>query len=72
MAIVDNGRQHSYRHRHRAEQRDAWLLSGVAYPLCLLVAAARRLAAMGPAQHRQSVFAEARAIAGSVIPFAFR
>ncbi len=72
MAMIDNGRQLSYQRRHRAEKRDAQVLFLVAYPLCLMVAAARRLAPSAGASSNRSVFAEARAIAGSVIPFAFR
>ncbi len=72
MAIVETARQLSYQHRHSSEQRQARLLFIIAYPLCLLVAAARRLAPVGAAPRPRSVFAEARAIAGSVIPFAFR
>jgi hypothetical protein len=72
MAIVETGRQLSYQHRHRAELRHARLLFIIAYPLCLVFATSRRLAMAAAAPGTRSVFAEAKAMAGSVIPFAFR
>jgi hypothetical protein len=76
MAIIDDGRQDSYFSRHRSERRQAALLFALAYPPCLAAALLKRLGMPGgrAAGHpaRQSVLAEAKATAASVIPFAFR
>jgi hypothetical protein len=76
MAIIDDGRQHSHFSRHRAERREAALLFALAFPPCLVAALARRLSARARIvqdhSRQQSVFAEAKAAAASVVPFAFR
>jgi hypothetical protein len=76
MAIIDDGRTHGYFSRHRTERREAAWLFALAYLPCLAAAFARRLTAAGSSstvnQVRQSVFAEAKAMAASVVPFAFR
>ena len=78
MASLDSERQFSHFARHRAEQREARLIFMLAYPFCLVAAVAKRLSpkrarrAEDGAGRRRSVFGEAKAAAGSCVPFAFR
>jgi hypothetical protein len=76
MAIIDDGRADSTFSRHRTERREAALLFALAYPPCLAAALLKRLGGHGSRAAgqpgRQSVLAEAKATAASVIPFAFR
>ncbi len=68
----------SVEERRRCEQRHARLMFGIAFPLCLVVAAVARLIPKSRRElivgfdGRHSVFREAMTAASMCIPFAFR
>jgi hypothetical protein len=78
MANVDCARLTSAEARRRCERRQARLMFGVAFPLCLVVAVLARLmpnsvrGSILGFDGRGSVFREARNAASMCIPFAFR
>ena len=78
MANVECGRLPSVEERRRCEQRHARLMFGVAFPLCLVVAAVARLMPRSKRESiagfdgRQSLFREAKTAASMCTPFAFR
>ncbi|MCG6113919.1 MAG: hypothetical protein MEQ84_01865 [Mesorhizobium sp.] len=73
MAIADFDRRPSYAERRRSQRREYWLLFCLAYPLLLVGVIVSRLVGAGRAAgERRSVFAEARVVAASCIPFVFR
>jgi hypothetical protein len=78
MAHADCERLISAEERRRCERRHARLMFGVAFPLCLLVAALARLMPRSRREAypffdgRQSLFREASNAASMCIPFAFR
>ncbi len=73
MAIADFDRRPSYAERRRSQRREYWLLFCLAYPLLLAGVIVSRLFGAGRAAgERRSVFAEARVVAASCIPFVFR
>ncbi len=78
MARVECDRLPTVEERRRCEQRHAWLMFGVAFPLFLVVALLARLmprsmrGSMAGFDGRQSLVREARNAASMCIPFAFR
>lgn len=77
MAIVDYRQPRPY-DRNRAERREAFLISCIAYPLLLFYFAVSSVLPKGwgglssRRQPRRSVFSEARSAVNSCIPFIFR
>ena len=58
--------------RRRGEEREAWVLGALLFPLFLVVALVRRIAAPSRrAGEPRGIVADARALAGEVIPFVF-
>ncbi|MBL8581987.1 MAG: hypothetical protein JNL61_07155 [Rhizobiaceae bacterium] len=77
MTSIDAGKTDLSRDRRRSDLRAVRLLFCCAYPFCLAIAIFERFVRkprgeIASYRPTRSVFAEARASAASIIPFAFR